>query len=479
MTAVVVVLAAIAAFFALSGGESNTDGAGTPAVTAPAGQPTAPPSSEAAVTAPTEVPTPVPEPTPTPVPTAEPAPAMSLAEAVAALEGLTTRTEENVLRLRELSIADDAIEPQFRTRQQLESITKGILRRDSTRELIFEAEELYKVLELMDENDDLEDILTGIQLQQVYALFDDGSEAVYVLSDASNLGPLEEQGYASAFLGGVQQQLHNVADKRKRATQGSSDQLRALDALIKGDVSQVARGYISTFTEDQLAELSKPLPDNKLVQAPRVIQAASLFPQRAGADFVADLYGTGDKGWEGVNEAYSRPPLSTEQILHPDKYFADEEPQRTTVPNLASRMGRGWTQVASNTMGEFLIRTYLEEHLGGIQAAEAAEGWGGDRYSLLSGPEGERVLVLLIKWDSFEDSREFFQMYEVFADIKMQQDGGDSESVGQTGRKWVMPERTIFLGQIGPVIMLIIGDNEPQVEAALGHLDEALRENVP
>lgn len=130
-------------------------------------------------------------------------------------------------------------------------------------------------------------------------------------------------------------------------------------------------------------------------------------------------------------------------------------------------------------MGEFLIKTYLEEHLGGIQAAETAEGWGDDRYSLLSGPEGERVLVLLIEWDSFEDSREFFQAYEVFAGIKIQQDGGNSESVGQSGRKWVMPERTIFLGQIGPVIMLIIGDNEPQVEAALGHPDEALRENGP
>ena len=85
-----------------------------------------------------------------------------------------------------------------------------------------------------------------------------------------------------------------------------------------------------------------------------------------------------------------------------------------------------------------------------------------NRYSLLSGPEGERVLVLLIKWDSFEDSGEFFQAYEVFAGIKMQEDGGNSESVGQSGRKWVMPERTIFLGQIGPVIMLIIGDNEPR-----------------
>lgn len=143
---VVVVFVAIAAFLALSGGESPTDVAGTPAATVPAGQPTAPPSSEAAVTAPPEVPTPAPEPTPSPVPTTESAPAMSLAEAVAAPEDLTTRAAENVLKFRDLSIDDGAIEPQFCTRQQLESITKGILRRDSTRQLLFGAEELYKVL---------------------------------------------------------------------------------------------------------------------------------------------------------------------------------------------------------------------------------------------------------------------------------------------------------------------------------------------
>ena len=38
----------------------------------------------------------------------------------------------------------------------------------------------------------------------------------------------------------------------------------------------------------------------------------------------------------------------------------------------------------------------LEEHLDESQAAQAAEGWGGDRYFLLSGPEGERLLVVLI-----------------------------------------------------------------------------------
>ncbi len=126
---VVVVFAAIAAFLALSGGESSTDVAGTPAATAPAGQPTPAPRAHTASGPYHRVRT-----------CHEPRRGRGRPE------GLTTRAEENVLRLRDLSIDDFAIEPQFRTRQQLESITKGILRRDSTRQLLFEAEELYKVL---------------------------------------------------------------------------------------------------------------------------------------------------------------------------------------------------------------------------------------------------------------------------------------------------------------------------------------------
>ena len=190
---------------------------------------------------------------------------------------------------------------------------------------------------------------------------------------------------------------------------------------------------------------------------------------------MAELFGTDNQGWEDVNEAYARPPVSTEQALHPDKYFAQEEPHFTTVPNLAARMGNGWVQVSANTIGEFLIRTYLEEHLDEIQAEEAAAGWGGDRYSLLSGPEGERLLVAIINWDSFPDSSEFYRAYKVFQGVKTQGTGVTSSSIGDSGRKWVTTDRTVFLGQTGPATLLLIGDDEETVGRGLEQLFEALQ----
>ena len=305
---------------------------------------------------------------PTAVPEATTASTMTLAEAVATLEGVTTRAEQNLIKGRDITPTEE-IKPSFRTREQLAEITREFFRRESLREQVFEAQELYKVLGLMEDEQDLEEILTEIQLQHVYALFDDESEAVYVLSDTLSIGPVEELAYAGAYFGGVQQNLFNTAQLRDVARRGSADEFRAVSALISGDVASVLAAYIGTvFSREELDELDKPLADNKLLAAPHIIRETVLFPQREGADFVAELYGTNSLGWDGVNDAYSDTPVSTEQVLHPEKYFAREEPLVTSLPNLAESIGKGWVEVSENTMVEFLIRAYMGQHLGATQA---------------------------------------------------------------------------------------------------------------
>ena len=324
----------------------------------------------------------------------------------------------------------------------------------------------------MAEDVDLEEVLIGIQLQQVYALFDDETEVVYVLSDAVNIGPIEELGYASAYMGGLQQQNFDISTMRREARETSTDRFRAVNAvnaLIGGDVTQAGLGYIQTvFTREQLSELQQPLPENLLLAAPKVVQKTVLFPQQQGADFIAAVFGMSDAGWDGVDVAYARPPVSTEQVLHPELYFLQEAPQTTAMPNLAEGMGRGWVEVSNDTMGEFLLKVYLEEYLDEIQAEDAAAGWGGDRYSLLSGPEGNRVLVSITNWDTPQDASEFSDAYQVFVGIKTQGQGAKSTSIGDTGRKWVTPDVTIFLGRLNANdLLIVIGDDEDLVGLAL------------
>ncbi len=467
--AIVAVIVAGAAGFALVflGGGAETEGDVTDIAQAPS------PSDGGPSTAAVGATTTTPEGSPTP----EPTPTITLAQALVLLQDLTVRAEENVTKIRGLQ-PENAIDPQLRTREQLEGITRGLFRREDLRDQVFEAQELYKLLDLMDENEDLEEILIGIQIQQVYALFDDEAEQVFVLSDATEVGPLQELAYASAFLGGILQDQFNVKRLRRQARLGGADEFRALSALVSGDVFQVSQGYIGTvFTQDDIDVLQRPLADNKLLSAPDIVQKTVLFPQREGADFVAELFGRQGAGWPGVDEAYTKPPLSTEQVLHVDKYFGDEAPHVVTLPNISGRLGTGWTQVSNNVLGEFFIRSYLEGHLDETQAAAAASGWGGDRYTLLSGPEGQRLLLAMLNWDAFEDADEFVESYRVFAGVKVREEDGTSEDIGDGARKWVTDTRSIFLGQVGPSVLLINGEDDRTVQEALTQLFEALEQS--
>ena len=57
-----------------------------------------------------------------------------------------------------------------------------------------------------------------------------------------------------------------------------------------------------------------------LRNAPPIISESMIFPYFKGMVFCAKL--TNEGGWAAIDEVYRNPPLSTEQILHPEKYRA-------------------------------------------------------------------------------------------------------------------------------------------------------------
>ena len=85
---------------------------------------------------------------------------------------------------------------------------------------------------------------------------------------------------------------------------------------------------------------------------------------------------------EAVDDAYRNPPVSTEQILHPQKFRA--EPDHPTLVEFGDlEPGEGWRELGQNVLGEFQIRVMLRRQRGEV----AAEGWDGDRYAVFEGPE--------------------------------------------------------------------------------------------
>ena len=411
------------------------------------------------------------------LPTSGATDAGSVASALSQLQKMQNATQEAVAELRGIDPAP-AVATTLRTRQELCEITKGFYRRRDVRDQLFEAEELYKTLGLMPAEQSLEQILLGIQLQQVSALFDDVSGDVYVLSDATEITPRLEVGYASAYMGGLQQALFDVTALRDGARAHTGDRFRAVTSLVSGDVAVVTGGYIDTVIAQEpgaLEELEQPIPDNKLTSAPAIVRKTALFPLTQGRDFVAALFAEVGS-WEGVNRAYQTPPESSEQILHPDRYFDREPPTAVSLPDVSELMSRGWSLTATDTMGEFLLRSYLEEHLDAPQAAAAAAGWGGDQYLLMSNPQLGRLLLAQLHFDSIQDAEEFYQAFQAFMGAATEGTQTRVQTVSDTGQLWSTEGgKTVFLGESPPAALLIVGDDFDAVEEALQKLGEAMQ----
>src|SRR5262249_53992167 len=81
---------------------------------------------------------------------------------------------------------------------------------------------------------------------------------------------------------------------------------------------------------------------------------------------------------------------STEQILHPDRYFADDPP--VPIEARAPAALAGFAIAHSTVWGELGFALWLRSH-GVVEATadEAAAGWGGDRAIVLARPGDRRA----------------------------------------------------------------------------------------
>ena len=104
-----------------------------------------------------------------------------------------------------------------------------------------------------------------------------------------------------------------------------------------------------------------------------------LFPYINGGLFVKYAYDNG--GWSKVDSIYKNYPLSTEQILHPEKYFiVEDKPLNLPEKDLSLLALGGYKEISKGTLGEFTIYTLAITFLDDIYAKMLSGGWGNDNF---------------------------------------------------------------------------------------------------
>jgi hypothetical protein len=139
---------------------------------------------------------------------------------------------------------------------------------------------------------------------------------------------------------------------------------------------------------------------------PEYLRDELRFPYLAGGAFVEHLYRRG--GWHAVNAAYDAPPLSTEQILHPERYPADAPVALRVPADVTPRADA--RRIFDDVLGERGVRALFRRNDKAGESDALASGWDGDR-AVVWDAAGRLFLHWTTAWDTEEDARAFAQAY--------------------------------------------------------------------
>lgn len=218
-------------------------------------------------------------------------------------------------------------------------------------------------------------------------------------------------------------------DGRLDAAAADDEATSAIAAVVEGSGTLVMTIYMmeevqkGRLTRAGLAEFqaTESARSAGLKRVPAVLQRALIAPYVLGQSFL--LRGHLENLRRGVNagdlkRAYDHPPASSEQILHPEKYWGPtvDLPREVRVPDLTPLLGKGWSPKAEGTLGELTLGSLVGATMpdlgtpaglfGGSWTNAAATGWSGDHYvHYASGTQG--VTALATVWDTPQDAQEF------------------------------------------------------------------------
>lgn len=284
---------------------------------------------------------------------------------------------------------------------------------------------ILSTLGLLPDDFDLLNFYKSMYGEQIAGFYDDEIKKIFVVKGTDFSGS-EKMTYAHEFTHVLQDQIYDLADGlglNQEECEADSEKCAAVQALTEGDATKTEllwfQEYASAKDYLDLLKFYDSLETPILDTAPAYMASNLYFPYDKGLAFVEYFYDRG--GYDEVDEVYLNPPVSTEQILHPERY-PDDIPIVVYLPAFEELLGDGWTLLEQNVMGEWytyliLSNAYLEKNqISDEKALKAAEGWGGDAYAFyLNEVKDEIVFILDTVWDTTEDAETFVDVFYEYA----------------------------------------------------------------
>lgn len=305
--------------------------------------------------------------------------------------------------------------------------------------------------DLLEPGTDLRAVRTRLLLDNVVGFYDErpGHKRLFAVSDTRRLTPTNRIVLVHELRHALQDQYADLHGTLPETIGDFDDRRMAFMSVLEGDATLVMVRYLQELLPigDALTDAALPVPP--IEGAAPVLRDQLVRPYVDGLALARTLYERG--GWGALREAWSRPPRSTEQVLHPDKLFAGEQPQEVAIRWSPD----GGRLLAEGVLGELLAGTLLGKD------GTATEGWGGDLYRSWD-VNGGTLLVWRSTWDTPRDEAEFREALRA----RFEASHGPSVQKGPFRVFTRMPWRLAVGGPPGAA-MLISSDVPVVFEAAL------------
>lgn len=338
---------------------------------------------------------------------------------------------------------------------------------------------VLSTLGLVDYGFDLRQFYLDLYSEQVAGYYDSETKDMYVIAGEAFAGP-ERMTYAHEFNHVLQDQYYDLENGlmlNQEYCETDTEYCAAVSALVEGDSTLTEQYWLIQYStkQDQQDILkfqnsySSPVYDS----APNFMKEDFLFPYLQGFDFVYSLYQSG--GWNAVDAAFLNPPVSTEQILHPEKYPSDQ-PVVVEMPDFSGMLDGTWEEIDRNVMGEWysyliLARGWTDQFMMDDEDAKvAAAGWGGDTYVFYS-PVGssDYLFAWRSRWETSQDMNEFFNQSREYGLARW----GIPISNTSTGVTWESEtDGTILMRRAGNDVLWMMGTSAADMNEALTLLQD-------
>lgn len=304
----------------------------------------------------------------------------------------------------------------YAKKRQAETEPPEKVRRDET---------VAKLLGLLPPTYEYEQELLALLESQVGGFYDPGSDTFYLMNTFT--GGVAKVILAHELTHALDDQ-HFDLDAKIRACGDDTDATLALQSVMEGSGTGLMNQWWKRHAQEvSPADLAAAQSNGAeaLAEAPPYLWKPLLCAYLRGDGFLVHVPGLNvflkAATREDVVRAFEAPPRSTEQILHPAKYWkASERDDPLHVDLDAAALPPEWKLAGTDTLGELYLsmlstprakRTGLDASNALAMAAiaytnKAAEGWGGDRLALFRRGD-DAFLQLVTAWDTPADADEF------------------------------------------------------------------------